>query len=92
MNEDIVIYKELDEITEVIFFVNGQFDIGFEVNGQVTYVLRYQNSTLYNVKSYGEAIGEYGCTFNKNSRFIYKTTFLCSGYFIRKKYWNDMML
>ena len=28
-----VIYKELDEITEVIFFTIAQFEIGFEVNG-----------------------------------------------------------
>ena len=91
LNPESVIYKELDQITEVIFITNGQFDLGFEVNGQITFVLRYQNSTSYNVKSYGEAIGEYGCTFNKNSRFIYQTTIRCEGYFIRKKQWGVMM-
>lgn len=29
-----IIYQELDEITEVIFFTTGQFDIGFELNGK----------------------------------------------------------
>jgi hypothetical protein len=31
--EETIILKELDQITEVIFFTNGQFDLGFEVNG-----------------------------------------------------------
>ena len=45
MNANTVIYNELDEITEVIFFTDGQFDLGFEVNGKRFFVLRYQNST-----------------------------------------------
>ena len=88
---DTVIYSELDEITEVIFFTDGKFDLGFEVNGERFFVLRYQNSLKRNVKSYGEAIGDYGCTFNKNSRFIYLTQMRCEGYFIRKLYWKEIM-
>ena len=68
-----IVYTELDEITEVIFFIDGQFDIGFEINGKQIFVLRYTNSTTKS-KSYGEGIGEHGCTLNKTSRFIYKTT------------------
>ena len=41
--------------------------------------------------SFGEPIGHYGCVYNKPSRFIYKSHTEVSGYFIRKKNWNDMI-
>lgn len=85
-----IVYTELDEITEVIFFIDGQFDIGFEINGKQIFVLRYTNSTTKS-KSYGEGIGEHGCTLNKTSRFIYKTTQYCEGYFIRKRAWAEIL-
>lgn len=88
--EETIIFQELDEVTEVIFFVDGKFDLGFEINGKEVYVIRYVNST-HKQKSFGEGIGEYSCTMNKTSRFIYKTASFCDGFFIRKKKWNDLM-
>lgn len=40
-----IIYHELDEITEVVFYYDGKFDLGYEINGKNFYVLRYQNSS-----------------------------------------------
>ena len=39
----------------------------------------------------GEAIGDYGCTMDKTSRFIYKTTTVCEGFFIRKRFWVQVL-
>ena len=85
-----IIFYELSEVTEVIFFVDGKFDLGFEINGKLVYVIRYVNSSTKS-KSFGEGIGEYGCTLNKTSRFIYKTAAFCDGFYIRKKKWSDLM-
>ena len=40
-----IIFNELDQISEIIFFENGTFDVGFEVNGEQFYILRYRNSS-----------------------------------------------
>ena len=85
-----VIYNELDEITEVIFYYDGKFDLGYDINGKSFYVLRYENSSTGD-KSRGEAIGEFGCTFNHTSRFIYKSSSFCEGFFVRKRYWTEVL-
>lgn len=38
-----IVYGELDEVTEVILYLNGKFDIGFEVNSKSFFALRYSN-------------------------------------------------
>ena len=91
-----IIYNELQEVTELFFFLQGQFEIGFDVNGKRFYSLRYKNSVIdlneaglqFNA---GEVIGDYGCTMNKTSRFIYKTVTKCDGFFIRKCHWTQVL-
>ena len=39
-------YNELEEINQVTFFINGIFDVGFEINSQAHYVLRFKNSSF----------------------------------------------
>ena len=85
-----IVFSELEEVTEVVLFVNGRFDIGFEMNEKKIFVLRYTNSG-YNMKNVGAIIGDYGCSFNKSSRFIYKTVSYCDGFYIRKKHWAHVM-
>ena len=65
---------------------DGRFKVGFEVNGLDHYVIKYQNSSK-NATSIGMDIGQFGCTFNKSSRFNYKTATSCDGYFVRKNNW-----
>jgi hypothetical protein len=100
-----VFYNELDEILAIFFIENGTFDVGFEINSEKHFVLRYQNSSyspkytsnkkfnkeMMKSASFGEPIGQYGCVFNKPSRFIYKTFNNVSGFMIRKKNWNEII-
>jgi hypothetical protein len=73
-----ILLNELDEINEVIFFDNGTFEIGYEINKFTKYVIKFRN---YKV------LEAYGATFNKRSQFIYRTVTECKGYFIRKSNW-----
>jgi len=50
-----IIYNELDESSEYIFFTKGQVDIGFELNKRKYFALR-----LF----YAIHIGGVGCSFN----------------------------
>ena len=71
-------------------FLNGKFDIGYELNGKSFFVIRFTNSSV-GVNNAGALIGAHGCCFNKNSRFIYKTKTFCEGFFIRKRNWIQVI-
>ena len=36
-----VLFKELDEVNELIFISKGEVDVGYTLNGEVKYVLRF---------------------------------------------------
>lgn len=78
----IVLYNELDEMNEVLFFEIGMFEVGYEINRFTRYVLRFKNSAAR-----ANVIGAYGATFNKRSLFKYRTVSECKGFFIRKLNW-----
>lgn len=40
---DKIIFEELEEVTFVLLFLDGKFDIGYELNGVQHFVLRYTN-------------------------------------------------
>ena len=73
-----ILFNELDDFTEIMFFSVGKVDIGFEINRKKMYCLRKQKSIV---------IADHGCTFNHKSNFIYKTKTQCEGYSIRKLNW-----
>jgi myosin-crossreactive antigen len=75
--KDVILLDELNECREVIFLEDSEFMVGYSINK-----LPYFNITQKNVD-----IGSYGVTFNVRSHFIYKTSEVCSGYFIRKTNW-----
>ena len=54
-NKDVILFNELDEVSEVIFFMDGTYEIGFEINRHQHMVLRYKDCNV---------IGAYGVTFN----------------------------
>lgn len=81
-HKETILINELDEQNEVIFFNNGTYEVGYEINRVKKYVLRYRNSNV---------IGAYPVTFNKRSIFIYKTVTECKGYSIRKFNWQKIM-
>tara|TARA_B110000285_G_C15110831_1_gene611009 strand:- start:487 stop:900 length:414 start_codon:yes stop_codon:yes gene_type:complete len=88
--KDEIVFDELEEITEVVLYVKGKFDIGFELNNERYFVKRFQNSAS-SVSNTGAMIGAHGVAFNKRSRFVYKTASRCSGFFIRKRNWCEVM-
>lgn len=77
-----IIYEELDEVSEMLFFNRGNVDIGFEINHQKKFVLRLSNSII---------IGAYNMSFSKRTKFIYMAKTYCSGYSIRRSYWLELM-
>jgi hypothetical protein len=76
--KDKIIFYELDDFTEILFFCKGKVDIGFELNRKKFFVLR---------KGCGVVVGDHGCTFNHTSNYIYKTHSDCEGFSIRKLEW-----
>ena len=77
-----VLLNELDEVDEVCFYNQGQCDIGFEINRRQYYELRLRTAII---------IGAYNVAFKRRSKFIYKTSTMCSGYSIRKSNWHGIM-
>lgn len=80
--KDSILFYELDDFTEILFFNKGQCDIGFEINRKKHFVLRQRKSII---------IADHGCTFNHKSNFIYKTYTTCEGFSIRKEHWLSIM-
>jgi len=78
-DKNTIIFNELEDINEIIFFCKGAYDIGYQLNTQHKYVLRYENSN---------PIGGYGVTFDQKAEFIYKTHTDCYGHFIRRANWK----
>ena len=63
-----IIFNELDEVNEVIFFNTGSVDIGFEINHFKQFVLRLSKDII---------IGAFNLSFNKRTKFIYKAKNYC---------------
>ena len=71
----------------MIFFDQGSYEVGFEINKKKYYVIRYKNDK--NLKA--NIIGAYESTFNVRSNFVYRTHTKCHGYFIRKSKWKTIV-
>ena len=69
-------------MSEIIFISKGNVDIGYEINKQRRFVLRYSDRGIF---------GGYNCTFNTRSIFIYRCKTDCEGYFIRKDRWLELI-
>jgi hypothetical protein len=57
-------------------------NVGFDINRIRKYVLRFENSCV---------IGIYNCTFDERALFIYQCKTECTGYFLRKRNWRDLL-
>ena len=82
--EDIAtqIYKEDDDIQEVIFFEEGSVNIGVMQQGEYVPIMTRTKSVI---------IGDNECTFDQPSSFMYTVRTTCRGVFIRKRNWNLLM-
>jgi hypothetical protein len=77
-----VIANELEEFNEISFCMSGQCVIGYEINNQKRFCIKYTDNFV---------LGAYDLTFNKKSMFIYKAVSYIEGYFIRKEIWMDLI-
>ena len=57
--------------------------MGFKINEVEHYALKYKDKNI---------IGAFGVTFHNRSQFIYKATTYCTGLFIRKERWQQLLL
>lgn len=82
IEKNTVLFYEQDEITEVYFFMQGTYEIGFNANLQDFFPMRYQHYSV---------VGAYAVTYLRRSAFIYKTVTFSKGYFVRRKYWKIIL-
>ena len=79
---EVILFHELDDVTEILFMNKGSLDMGFELNRKKYFVFRQRNKLI---------IGDQECTYNQKSMYIYKTHTVCLGHFIRKLNWLKIM-
>lgn len=67
-----IIVKELDECNEVLFVIDGRYNVGYEVNKKVSYRKQFGSSTL---------IGGFQMWYKKRFIFVYKvhSDLMCYG-------------
>ena len=73
---------ELDEVCEINFITKGQVVVGYEINKQKRYCIKFIDCVV---------IGAYECEFDKRSSHIYTALTNCEGLFIRKSNWSGLM-
>jgi hypothetical protein len=79
---DTIIFRELDDFPEILFFHSGHLDIGFEINKRKYFVLRKRKSIT---------VGDHGCTFKHRCMYIYRTHTVCEGFSIRRQAWSVLL-
>lgn len=80
--KETILLRENEEVNEVLFFVSGIFVVGFELNKKSYYLIKFQKQNI---------IGEYNITFKKRAMFNYKSKTLCTGFFIRRSKWLELL-
>lgn len=81
---DKIIQHQNDEVTEVIFFEFGTYEVGFEINNLTKFAMRFK-------EKHTTVINAYSMTFNLRSEWIYKTMNKCRGVSIRRKNWRKIL-
>ncbi len=59
-------FKELESIDEVIFTMEGQVDVGYEINRQVWFKIR----TFLRSKYFQNIFGGFECSYDRRSQVI----------------------
>lgn len=80
--EGFELFKELEDVSEILFLEKGFIDVGFEINRRPHMVLRIRSGTI---------IGGYNCSFNRKNMFLYRCYSNIEGYMLRKESWYEMM-
>jgi len=77
-----ILYDELDEYDQVIFVMRGEVVVGFEINKERRYCMKFAEKCV---------IGPYNVTFNQRAVFIYTCLTNIQGFFIRKSNWYNLL-
>ena len=85
------IFGELGAIDEVIFVCEGSYKIGFTINNRERSVvcLPFKTNKTNNT-NIGSIIGGFECSYNRRSSFIYRSSTVVKGYYIRKQKWKGI--
>ena len=74
-----VLVEELEEIQMIHFVTKGTVGVGYEINNQKFYILKFENRCV---------MGSYEIMFNRRSKFCYASLTDIEGYFVRKENWE----
>ena len=74
--------NEMDEVGEIVFISKGELAVGFEINKQQYFAIKYDKPTV---------IGAFHVTFFQRVTFIYKCVTRIEGYYIYKKNWLEIL-
>lgn len=77
-----VIFLELDDVNEIIFFQKGGIDIGYEINKKKLYKLRIRKDLV---------VGSFYVTFDRRAMFSVKASQESIGLQIRKSNWANIL-
>jgi len=69
-----ILFEENDEVNEIIFVSKGEVDVGYTINGQTTYALRFINKIM---------VAAYNATYNFRTVATYKCHTDIYGYSIK---------
>lgn len=81
-NKHVVIVDELEEISEVLFVSKGSIVVGYDINKQKRYCLKFLEKFV---------VGSYELSFNQRSQVIYTSLTHIHGYSIRRSNWFIIM-
>ena len=73
-----IIYEEGQNQDEILFFEQGNYDLGYEINGKLKYKLRFRHRI---------GIGAFYVTFGTKTKYNCKANGDCKGYSITKREW-----
>lgn len=77
-----ILVNELDEFNVIQFVIKGKVALGYEIQKQKRYCVKYTNNIV---------IGAFGITFNMRAAFVYTCISQIEGFFIRKLNWLTMI-
>ena len=81
-SRNVQIIKELEEFSQIIFIQKGKVCVGFDINRKKYYCLQFKDKCI---------IGAYGITWNQRAAFNYTSFSNVSGFFIRKRNWENIL-
>lgn len=81
INTGTLFINELDECPEILFVMEGKYDVGYQINNAKYYRRQFGHSTV---------IGGFQMAFNKKYIFVYKARTTMSCYSLRKKSYKKL--